>query len=85
MYWTWDTLSMDDTKEIQSKMEEWENRIDDDSRPKFKFPLEIKDSSLDSLNTDMKEPDVKKPQDKKKTVVIKTIENKNKKSKKSLF
>jgi hypothetical protein len=33
----------------------------------------------------MKEPDVKKPQDKKKTVVIKTIENKNKKSKKSLF
>jgi hypothetical protein len=76
---------MGDPNEIRDKMEEWENRIDDDSHPKFKFPLEIKDSDLDVLNTDMKEPDVKKPQDKKKTVVIKTIENKNKKNKKSLF
>jgi len=85
MYWTWDILSMDDPKEIQSKMDEWENTIDGDSHPKFKFPLEIKDSDLDNLDTKMKDPDVKKPQDKKKTVVVKTIENKNKKSKKGLF
>ena len=85
-YWNWDILSMGDPDEIENKITEWEDAIDKDSKPKFKFPLEIKDSDLDVMNVEREEPSIDKPKEKKKPLVFKTIENnKNNKNKKGLF
>jgi len=80
-----DILLIPDPDEIGDQMDQWEEVIEQDKMPKFKFPLEVKDLDLDGIKIEMEEPDLPKPIEKKKPVVFKTIENKNKKSKKGLF
>lgn len=48
--WTYDTLLMDkDSKNIDST-DEWEDSIDSDSSPKFKYPVKFMDDILNSLD-----------------------------------
>jgi hypothetical protein len=88
MYWTLDILSDKDPSIKEDRTSSWEESIDEDSVPKLKFPLKIKEDPLKGETIKFKDPIIKEPSPKKKEMdkSLNLIEiGKNKKNKKNLF
>ena len=88
MYWTLDILTDKDPSIIEDKTHSWEEELHEDSSPKLKFPIKIKEDPLKGETIDFKEPIIKDPTPKKKEMEksVKVVETgKNKKNKKNLF
>jgi hypothetical protein len=88
MYLTLDILSDNDPYFIQDNTHTWEIELDDDSSPKLKFPIKLKDDILKGETLEFKEPIIKEPIFKKKEIdnspKVVTI-GKKKTNKKNLF
>lgn len=82
MYWTLDILLDKDPSMKTDKTGEWENQINEESSPKLKFPLKIKDDLLKGETIEFKDPIIKEPLPKKKEVnkSFKVIDNKKRKN-----
>jgi hypothetical protein len=88
MYWTLDILSDKDPSVKEDRTDAWEKLIEDDSVPKLKFPVKIKEDPTKGETIIFKDPIIKDPSPKKKEMdrSCKIIESpKNKKNKKNLF
>ena len=88
MYWTLDILSGEDPSITEDKTHSWEKELIDDSSPKLKFPLKIKEDPLEGETIEFKDPIIKEPVPKKKEMdkSFKVVETKkNKKNNKNLF
>lgn len=85
MYSTLDILLMSDPYSGSDRTDEWENQIDHRIGPKLKFPIKLREESLDDLNPEFKEPSVSAPAKKKKDLskATKTVEIGKKKDNKS--
>jgi hypothetical protein len=85
MYSTLDILLMSDPFSGSDRTDEWENQIDQRVGPKLKFPIKLREESLDDLNQEFKDPNVPTPVKKKKGIskASKTVEVGKKKDNKS--
>lgn len=87
MYLTLDILSDEDPSMMEDKTKEWESRIEEDSEPKLKFPIKMKDDVIKG-NIEFKDPIIKFPpkEKKKEDKSVKVIDMRNKnKNKKNIF
>jgi hypothetical protein len=83
-YLTWAILSDSDLFH-GDKTEDWESQIENRTGKKMRYPIKIKDDSLDGIEINLKEPEVtvvKKNKDLDKVVKIVSKENKKDKKKK---
>lgn len=88
MYWTLDILSDKDPSVLEDKTHSWEEELIEDSSPKLKFPLKLKEDPLKGETIEFKDPIIKEPVPKKKESdkSFKVVDiGKNKKDKKKLF
>ena len=88
MYWTLDILSDKDPSITEDTTNSWENQLRDDSSPKLKFPIKIKEDPMKGETIEFKEPIIKDPQERKKETDKSpklVITGKNKTNKKKLF
>lgn len=88
MYWTLDILSDKDPSITEDRTHTWEEELREDSSPKLKFPLTIKEDPLKGETLEFKDPIIKEPVPKKKKVdksfkIVNT--GKNRDNKKKLF
>jgi hypothetical protein len=65
MYLTLDILSDNDPSFTEDKTYEWEKRVEEDSSPKLRFPLKMRDEILMG-GLEFKEPIIESPKEKKK-------------------
>ena len=87
MYSTWDILSTNNLSYDGDKTEQWESQIEKRTGKKIKFPIKIKDESLERVDLEISDPDVI-PVTKKKSLdkSVKVVRKENKKDKnKKLF
>lgn len=84
-YSTLDILLMSDPYSGFDRTDEWENQIDSRSGPKLKFPVKLREESLDNLDPEFRDPSISIPNKKKKALnkTSKTIEVGKKKDNKS--
>lgn len=88
MYWTLDILSDKDPSITEDRTNSWEDSLIEDSLPKLKFPLKLKEDPLKGETLDFKEPIIKDPKPREKEIdkSFKVVEmGKNKKNKKNIF
>ena len=88
MYWTLDILSDKDPSITEDTTHLWENQLRDDSSPKLKFPIKIKEDPMKGETIEFKEPIIKEPGERKKETDKSpklVITGKNKTNKKKLF
>jgi hypothetical protein len=88
MYWTLDILSDKDPSVKEDRTNHWEESIDEDSSPKLKFPLKLKEDPLNGETIEFKDPIIKEPPPKKKEMdkSLNLVEiGKSKNNKKNLF
>lgn len=88
MYWTLDILSDKDPSIIEDKTHSWEEELTEDSSPKLKFPIKLREDPLRGETIEFKDPIIKEPASKKKeeNKSFKIIDTgKNKKDNKKLF
>lgn len=88
MYLTLDTLSNNDPSITEDKTGEWEIRLEEDSAPKLKFPIRMKDDIIHSEKLEFKDPIIKSPppKEKKEKESYKVIDMKKKnKTNKNIF
>jgi hypothetical protein len=62
---------------------DWEDRLERDALPKFKFPINFLTDEFDLINLDFKSPEIRDPEPAKK-IVVKTVKL-EKKTKGGLF
>jgi hypothetical protein len=81
-------IDSEDTIFMSDETEEWEDSIDRELSPKFKFPITILDESMKDINLEFPPITFREPEKPKSVVSTKVIELKNTKktkSKKGLF
>ena len=89
MYLTLDILSTSDPSYSEDRTSEWELNIEEDKKPKMKFPLKLKDD-LSFLELEFDDPVLKEIKSKKKELdkeakIVEKIKRKSNKDKKNLF
>ena len=89
MYLTLDILSDKDPSITEDRTNEWESRLEEDSAPKLKFPLKMKDDIIEG-EIEFKDPVIKSPPKENKkpnnSSVVIDMRNKNKnKNKNNIF
>jgi len=62
---TLDILLINDPSSGADKTGEWEKQCEERSTPRIKFPLKLKDDSLNQIDTEFKDPMVEEPKKKK--------------------
>jgi hypothetical protein len=88
MYWTLDILSDRDPSVREDRTDHWEDSIDEDSSPKLKFPIKIKEDPLKGETIAFEDPIIKDPKPRKKEIDRSCVvmeHKKNKTDKKKLF
>jgi hypothetical protein len=81
-------IDSEDTIFMSDETEQWEDSIDRELSPKFKFPITILDESMKDINLEFPPITFREPEKPKSVVSTKVIELKNtkkNKSKKGLF
>lgn len=89
---TLDILLINDPSSGSDKTGEWEKQCEERSTPRIKFPLKLKDDSLNKINVEFIDPPVEEPREKKidknkDSVKVVTLakDRKKDKNKKKLF